>query len=59
MALDHEFWADRFHWCALAAGLMAAADGTLADSTHVRRLAYDLYEQGAFADPVDSSAGVR
>ena len=46
--IDPEFWNDRFHSCALAAGFLAAAEGRLAESEYVRLLAYDLYESGAF-----------
>lgn len=46
------FWFDRFHWCALAAGFMAAAEGRLDDSKYVRELTYRWYEEGAFSDCV-------
>jgi hypothetical protein len=39
---------DRFHLCALHAGRLAHAEGKLHDSEHVKRLAYELYEEGAF-----------
>jgi hypothetical protein len=48
--IDPEFWSDRFHHCALAAGFIAAGEGRLAESTYVRQLAYDLYESGAFRE---------
>ena len=48
--MTDEFWADRWHWCALAAGFIAAQEGSLADSQHVREIAYRLYEGGAFRD---------
>lgn len=43
-----DFWSDRFHLCALAAGFIATSQGRLADSEYVRQLAYDLYESGAY-----------
>jgi len=45
-----EFWSDRFHWCALAAGFVAAAEGWIHDSERVKRLAYQWYAEGAFRD---------
>lgn len=57
------FWSNRFHWCALAAGFLAASEGWLHDSERVRRLADEWYEQGAFADRVPprglTSSGTR
>jgi hypothetical protein len=47
--MTDDFWSDRFHWCALAAGFMAASEGRLDDSAYVKRLAYELFEDGAFA----------
>ena len=44
------FWNDRFHWCALAAGFLAASEGRLGDSEYVRRLTYQWYEEGAFRE---------
>lgn len=44
------FWSDRFHLCALAAGFLAAVEGRLQDSAYVKRLAYEMYESGAFRD---------
>jgi hypothetical protein len=44
------FWSDRFHFCALAAGFIAASEGRLDDALYVRELAYSLYEEGAFRD---------
>jgi len=35
---------DPFHWCALAAGSIAAEDGRLDDSEYVRQLTYAMYE---------------
>jgi hypothetical protein len=46
------FWSNRFHWCALAAGFIAAGEDRLADALYVRELAYKLYEEGAFRDRV-------
>jgi len=46
--INDEFWSDRFHRCALLAGFVAHGEGRLADSGYVRRLAFDLYEGGAF-----------
>jgi len=51
---DAEFWADRFHHCALVAGFLAAGAGRLADSRYVQRPAYRLYEGGTHA-PLASS----
>ena len=48
--MTDDFWSDRFHWCALAAGFIAASEGRLHDSEYVRRLAYQWYEGGAFAE---------
>jgi hypothetical protein len=51
MAVDSEgFWSDRFHLCALMAGLLAHAEGRLHDSQYVRELAYGFSEGGAFRD---------
>ncbi len=49
---DDAFWENRFHACALAAGFIAAAEGRLDDSRHVRDLAYGMFEEGAFADSI-------
>ncbi len=46
--MTDEFWSDRFHWCALAAGFIAASEGRVADSEYVRRLAYEFFQEGAF-----------
>jgi hypothetical protein len=48
--MTDDFGSDRFHWCALAAGFLAASEGRLDDSEYVRRLAYQWYEEGAFAE---------
>jgi hypothetical protein len=40
----------RWDLCALMAGRIAQAQGKLSDSEHVKRLAYELYEGGAFRD---------
>ncbi len=45
-------WGNRFHWCVLAAGFLADAEGRLGDSPYVQRLAYEMYESGAFRDRV-------
>jgi hypothetical protein len=45
-------WSNRFHWCALAAGFLAAGEGRLGDSRYVQGLAYELYEDGAFAERI-------
>ena len=50
MTDDDEFWSNRFHWCALAAGFLAANEGRIGDSRYVRQLAYEMYEQGAFRE---------
>ena len=49
------FWTTRFHWCALAAGFIAEAEGRLDDSLYVRDLAYSMFEEGAFRDRVPGS----
>lgn len=49
---DDEFWSNRFHACALAAGFIAAAEGRLDDSRYVRDLAYGMYEDGAFTSGI-------
>lgn len=46
--MTDNFWKDRFHWCALAAGFLAASEGRLHDSDYVKRLTYEFYEEGAF-----------
>jgi hypothetical protein len=50
--MTEEFWQNRFHWCALAAGFLAAAEGRLKDDRYVQDLAYEFYETGAFRDCV-------
>jgi hypothetical protein len=54
-ANDPEFWTNRFHWCALAAGFLAARDGRLDDSLYVRQLAYGMFEKGAFREESELS----
>lgn len=51
----HDFWNNRFHWCSLAAGFLAASEGGLDDALYVRELAYSFYEQGAFRDRVKNA----
>jgi hypothetical protein len=46
--MTDDFWSDRFHWCALTAGFIAASEGRLQDSEYVRRLAYEFFDEGAF-----------
>jgi hypothetical protein len=46
--MTDDFWQDRFHWCALAASFIAAAEGRLDDSQFLHVLAYEMYEDGAF-----------
>lgn len=53
-----EFWDNRFHWCALAAGFIAAIEGKLRDSLYVRELAYSMYEEGAFRDRVSQEQDI-
>lgn len=48
--MTDEFWSDRFHFCALAAGFIASAEGRLDDALYVRELAYAFYKEGAFHD---------
>jgi hypothetical protein len=43
-----ELFNDRFHGCALLAGRIAWSEGRLGDRSYVQRLAYELYERGAF-----------
>ena len=38
--MNDDFWQDRFHYCALAAGFIAASEGQLDDALYVRELAY-------------------
>ena len=52
--VTEEFWENRFHWCALAAGFLAATEGRLDDSAYVQKLAYEFFEAGAFCDHVPS-----
>jgi hypothetical protein len=52
--MTDDFWDNRFHWCALAAGFQAAIEGQLGNSDYVRDLAYRMFEEGAFADRVRS-----
>ena len=40
------FFQDRFHGCAFAAFVEAAAENKHIDSEHVRELAYKYYEEG-------------
>jgi hypothetical protein len=47
---DDPVWGNRFHWCALTAGILAVSEGRFADSRYVKKLAYELYESGAFRD---------
>lgn len=49
---SQDFWDNRFHFCALAAGFIAASGGRLDDSLYVRELAYSFYEEGAFRNRV-------
>ncbi len=53
-----DFWADCFHRCALAAGLVAHAEGWLHDSERVKRLAYQWYEE-ALREKNANRAGAR
>jgi hypothetical protein len=46
--MTDQFWANRFHACALAAGFIAFHEGRLDDSRYVKALAYELFESGAF-----------
>ena len=59
--MEDDFWSNRFHVCALAAGFFAASQGRLADSDYVKRLAYHLYEYDSWPDwlgeQVDKAAG--
>jgi hypothetical protein len=51
MTVD-DFWTNRFHCCALAAGFIAASEGRLNDSRYVRDVAYRMFEEGAFREHV-------
>jgi hypothetical protein len=53
---DCPVWGNRFNWCALAAGFLAAAEGRIEDSRYVQKLAYELFETGAFRDRVPSGS---
>ena len=48
--MTDSFFADRFHFCALLAGQIAYSEGRLQEREYVRRLAYRLFEQGAFRE---------
>ncbi len=50
--MTDDFWENRFHWCALAAGFLAAAEGRQNDDEYIKKLAYEFYETGAFRDRV-------
>ncbi len=50
--MTDDFWQDRFHYCALAAGFIAASEDKLDDALYVRELAYALYKEGAFRNRV-------
>lgn len=52
--MTDDFWFDRLHWCALAAGFMATCEGRLHDSAYVKQLAYQWFEEGAFAEEAKS-----
>ena len=52
--VSDEFWENRFHWCRLAAGFLAATEGRHDDSEYVKKLAYEYFEAGAFRDRVPS-----
>jgi hypothetical protein len=49
------FWSDRFHWCVLAAGFLAASEGRLDDSASVRESACRWYVSPARAHPLSAS----
>jgi hypothetical protein len=51
---DDPVWSNRFNWCALAAGFIAASEGRIDDSRYVQKLAYEFYESGAFRDRTGS-----
>jgi hypothetical protein len=57
--MTEDFWSNRFHHCALAAGFIAESQGRLADALYVRELAYSLYEEGAFRDRVQPPTSDR
>jgi hypothetical protein len=50
--MTDDFWNNRWHWCVLAAGFLAASEGRLDDSLYVKELAYFFFEDGAFRDRV-------
>jgi hypothetical protein len=56
MSDPDDFWSNRFHACALAAGFIATSEGRLADRRYVQSLCYDLFEGGAFRAPSDGPA---
>lgn len=53
---DDPVWGNRFHWCVLAAAFLASAEGRLGDSRYVQKLAYEMYETGAFRDRIVTRA---
>jgi glycine/D-amino acid oxidase-like deaminating enzyme len=57
--MNEPFWDNRFHWCALAAGFLAASEGRLDDSLYVKDLAHGFYESGAFRDRVPAKQPAR
>lgn len=48
--IEPDFWLDRFHLCSLYAAKLALSEGKLHDSEHVKRIAYELFEGGAFKE---------
>lgn len=56
--MSEDFWDNRFHWCALVGGFLAAAEGRLDDSRYVRELVYGLYEGGAFREANSRTPGI-
>jgi hypothetical protein len=56
--MAHTIFNDRFHWCALAAGFIAASEDRLHDTLYVKELTYEFYEEGAFRDRVKCAPGI-
>jgi hypothetical protein len=55
MADTENFWSNRFHWCALAAGFLAGSEGRIDDPRYVQELAYHFFDTGAFKKQAKSA----
>jgi hypothetical protein len=47
--MTENFWSDRFHWCA-GGGIHGCQRGQVHDSDYCKRLADELFDEGAFKD---------